>query len=504
MDRTLLHSSPTSQRGFAGFRRALGVFAALSALVAGNAFAQQALETDIGVFGGYNWLNKYSELGDGAPKFPNDTASNGGVFGARASFNILSWLGLEAEFKYSLSHLRIDTSKSTPVIGVRGQAVLSLPIDSPVRPFLTAGVGSQMLTKNVGNAVKDGDTISAFGLGARWDFHRRFGARVDGRLLVVPGHATDSAAKTLVTDWEALVGVYVRLGTEAGDADKDGLDDDNDKCPQDAEDRDGFEDADGCPDLDNDGDGILDGNDKCPLEAENKNGFEDEDGCADIPDNDRDGIPNDADKCPDQPETKNGFDDADGCPDELDADGDGITGAADKCPDRPETKNGFDDEDGCPDELPDQDKDGIFDKDDKCPTEPETKNGFEDTDGCPDTLPVKLAKTFSGAIKGIEFDTGKATIKKPSFKVLDIAIKLLTEYPEVRLEVSGHTDNVGDAAANKKLSQERADAVKAYMISKSIDGGRLVAIGHGPDKPIADNAKKAGQAKNRRIEFHLL
>ena len=454
----------------------LATLTATLLLVSAAASAQEALETDIGVFGGYNWLSKTTELGDLGTTHLADTASNAGLFGARASFNIWSWLGVEGEFKYSASHIRNTAlnSASDPVIGMRAQLIASLPIDSPIRPFLTVGVGNEGLIKTVpGGSSRnphDFDTDAVFGVGARWDFHRHFGARIDGRMLVVPGYNTTTAKSAMTTDWETHVGIYLRLGTSAGDSDKDGIDDDNDKCPNEAEDKDGFQDADGCPDLDNDGDGI----------------------------------PDDKDKCPNDPETKNGYQDDDGCPDVNDTDGDGIPDDKDKCPDQPETKNGFQDEDGCPDEWPDQDKDGIYDKDDKCPSEPETKNGFEDNDGCPDELPKKLAKSFNGTMKGIVFDKGKATVTKKSFKVLDKAVALLKEYPEVKVEVSGHTDNTGDPAENKKLSQERADAVKAYLVEKGIDAARIVAVGYGDEKPIADNAKKAGKAKNRRIEFKLL
>ncbi len=102
---------------------------------------------------------------------------------------------------------------------------------------------------------------------------------------------------------------------KVGDRDKDGIPDNIDKCPDDPEDRDGFEDDDGCPDPDNDKDGIPDVDDKCPNVPEDKDGFEDQDGCPD-PDNDKDGILDVNDKCPNDPETINGVDDLDGCPDE--------------------------------------------------------------------------------------------------------------------------------------------------------------------------------------------
>lgn len=153
-----------------------------------------------------------------------------------------------------------------------------------------------------------------------------------------------------------------------------------DQCPDEPEDHDGFEDEDGCPDYDNDKDGVPDTLDKCPDEPEDLDGFEDEDGCPDF-DNDKDGIPDSLDQCPNSPEDFNGIEDEDGCP-EDDRDGDGIHDGIDLCPDEPEDHDGFEDEDGCPD--PDNDGDGIPDDEDKCPDDPEDVDGFEDEDGCPD------------------------------------------------------------------------------------------------------------------------
>lgn len=173
---------------------------------------------------------------------------------------------------------------------------------------------------------------------------------------------------------------------EPRDRDGDGILDDVDACPVAAEDKDGFEDSDGCPDADNDGDHFEDAVDKCPNQAEDMDGFEDTDGCPDL-DDDKDGVPDERDACRDKPETKNGFKDDDGCPDELDKDADGVSDSSDKCPDEPEDTDGFEDTDGCPDL--DNDKDGIPDSSDECSEEPETINDFEDTDGCPDENPKK-------------------------------------------------------------------------------------------------------------------
>src|SRR5690606_10591226 len=132
--------------------------------------------------------------------------------------------------------------------------------------------------------------------------------------------------------------------------------------------------------VDRDGDGILDPEDKCPDHPEDKDGFQDEDGCPD-PDNDEDGVLDAQDQCPLVPEDRDGFEDEDGCPD-SDNDRDGIPDASDQCPMEAEDQDGFEDEDGCPD--PDNDKDGIPDVKDLCPNEPETWNGIADNDGCPD------------------------------------------------------------------------------------------------------------------------
>jgi OOP family OmpA-OmpF porin len=151
----------------------------------------------------------------------------------------------------------------------------------------------------------------------------------------------------------------------------------------------------------------------------------------------------------------------------------------------------------------DKDADGIPDDSDKCPEQAETKNGFQDTDGCPDELPKEVAK-FAGVIKGIEFDFGKATIRKGSNKLLDEAVKVLTEYHELNVLITGYTDDVGERQTNIDLSEARANSVKAYLVSKGIDATRIDTHGAGPDNPIADNKTEKGRQQNRRIEFKLI
>lgn len=283
------------------------------------------------------------------------------------------------------------------------------------------------------------------------------------------------------------------------DRDGDGIDDDQDACPDDPEDRDGFEDSDGCPDNDNDQDGIADADDGCPMEAEDKDGFEDADGCPD-PDNDQDGILDADDKCPDTA----GIAEKQGCP-ERDTDGDGIDDDEDKCPKQPEDKDGFEDEDGCPD--PDNDQDGIPDVDDKCPLEKETLNGVEDEDGCPDEdkTKVRVTETKIEILEKVFFDTGKSVIKQQSYELLNQVANVLKANPKInKIRIEGHTDDRGRDAYNQKLSQGRADSVKKYLEAQGVEPGTLVATGYGESKPIADNETADGREKNRRVEFNIL
>jgi OmpA-OmpF porin, OOP family len=289
------------------------------------------------------------------------------------------------------------------------------------------------------------------------------------------------------------------------DNDQDKIDDTRDKCPTTPETINGFKDDDGCPDelADRDKDGVGDNEDKCPDDF-GKMRIKEFYGC---PDKDQDGIADKADGCPDQPEDTDGFADTDGCPD-PDNDGDKINDDADECIDQPEVYNGFKDEDGCPDESPDSDKDGIPDDKDKCPKQPENLNGIEDEDGCPDKGPtlVEVSAAEIKILQRVEFGTNSDKIQgAPSFAVLNAVASVLSMHKEIFLvEVAGHTDNVGKPNENTVLSQKRAEAVVKYLVDKGVDKARLQAKGYGPDKPIADNKQNAGRQKNRRVEFIIL
>ena len=182
----------------------------------------------------------------------------------------------------------------------------------------------------------------------------------------------------------------------------------------------------------------------------------------------------------------------------LDSDNDGVPDNLDKCPGTP--AGVAVDKDGCP---LDSDNDGVYDYLDKCPGTPA---GVKvDKDGCPPPVVVQPRVEKEIIEKGrttlkVLFDTNKSVIKKGYFDDVDALAGVMKQYPDLNVTIEGHTDNVGKDAYNKKLSQRRADAVKAYLVKKGIDANRLTAVGYGEEKPIADNATKAGKTENRRVE----
>jgi OmpA-OmpF porin, OOP family len=268
-------------------------------------------------------------------------------------------------------------------------------------------------------------------------------------------------------------------GCPEPDNDRDGIPDSRDKCRDAPEDVDGFQDDDGCPDPDDDQDGVLDGNDRCRNEPEDKDGFEDADGCPD-PDNDQDGIPDAKDICPTGPEDKDGFRDEDGCPD-PDNDADGILDGDDRCPNEPEDKDGFQDADGCPE--PDNDFDGILDARDKCPNEAETINGIDDEDGCPEPKATDLVSVDkAGRVllnTPVRFAPGKAVVTPEIEKLLRMAAQKARGVAKLeRLVVETYGDGPTPAAKQEDLANRRAEAVRAVLLSAGFTADNItVAVG---------------------------
>jgi outer membrane protein OmpA-like peptidoglycan-associated protein len=291
------------------------------------------------------------------------------------------------------------------------------------------------------------------------------------------------------------------LFDEIKDTDNDGVADRNDKCPNTLagvavdktgcpldKDIDGVADyLDECPDVlglgtlngcpDTDKDGIADSKDRCPDVA----GPVDLKGCQDV---DKDGVADIDDKCPN---TTAGYKvNASGCP--LDNDNDGVANEVDLCPDAagPIALKGCADTDG----------DGVTDNNDRCPTE---KGNIIDK-GCPKIAPVEIKKIADIAGK-LFFENGSVQLKSSSFVQLDYLVVILKRYNATSLQIGGHADDVGDEIANREISQQRANSVKNYLISKGIPESRLIAIGFGNGKPIASSQTASGRAKNRRVEL---
>jgi len=315
---------------------------------------------------------------------------------------------------------------------------------------------------------------------------RKFYVTVGGGMGMTRGYG--------VPEWRVMMNLT--YASELLDRDGDRIGDDDDQCPNDPEDYDQYQDADGCPEPDNDKDGILDTKDKCPNKPEDVDGFEDLDGCPE-PDNDADGILDVEDECPLQAEDKDNFEDTDGCP-ELDNDQDSIQDKDDQCPLEKEDLDGWKDQDGCPD--PDNDKDGIADTRDKCPNEPEKMNGYKDEDGCPDV--VFTCKEFIIPEK-VFFRTRSYRILKKSFPLLKVVAETVLEHPEAAvLEIQGHSDERGSAKFNKRLSDRRAKSVMQYLIKQGVPAERLTYKGYGFDLPLEPgNTGPEYYDQNRRVQF---
>ena len=263
----------------------------------------------------------------------------------------------------------------------------------------------------------------------------------------------------------------------AADSDKAGVPDDKDKCPDVA----GSSSTMGCPDTD--GDGIADYEDNCP----NLKGVASNHGCPGVLDSDGDGVSDSEDNCP----NIKGLASNHGCPGIADSDGDGIEDSKDKCP----NQVGVIQFSGCPD----SDGDGIPDSEDYCPN----TRGPKSTHGCPE-IKKEDRDVLDIAMRAVQFETGKATLKYSSFTILDKIAEIMRKYRDYNLIISGHTDNTGRAVINQRLSERRAKACYEYLINKGVAPSRMRYAGYGESRPIADNLTAQGRALNRRVEFKLV
>ena len=417
---------------------------------------------EAGLYGGAYLFSKNHNLQDLARTIDagHQALRAGGEVGLRLAFYPLWFFGIEGEGGLIVSKTKRSDDRALIWTG-RGHGILQLPLGRLV-PFVLGGGGVQALRSDgLGNDV---DPVIYFGGGLKFNANQRLALRIDVRDNLTQKNRLLAGSKDgdLVQNLEFLAGLSLTLGRTPWAP-----------RPRDADD-----------------DGLYDRDDRCPSQAGPK-----PTGCPPPPDGDHDGLPDDKDPCPLEAEDGNPPDVKDGCPG-RDLDNDRIMTPVDLCP----TQAGIP-PDGCPPR--DTDGDGILDSSDGCPRDRETKNNFMDFDGCPDEVPEQVQK-FTGVIRGILFASGKAKIRAASFPLLNDAVRVLQQYADLRIRISGHTDNTGKAARNQKLSEDRAAAVKTYLVTHGVGDARVQTRGAGSDEPIASNGTAVGRTQNRRIEFELV
>ncbi|HEX5387450.1 MAG TPA: OmpA family protein [Gemmatimonadales bacterium] len=481
------------------------VTAALLLAIAPAVSAQSAGTFEIGAFGKNTFFDDKLGLDN---KF-----GGGGSLG----FYLLRNLALEAEGGYTKSRDAFNNSVSN--IPLRARLTYNVPLGGFGSALqLGAGYVRDLYRQDV-HFNDNGFTALA---GFRYGLTEHWALRVDGTLDYVPSPEANRADK------------YTNLGIQAGlsllfgnsyDSDHDGVKNDVDRCPNTP--RGEQVDASGCSDSqrDSDTDGVKDNVDKCPNTPAGEK--VDADGCADSQkDADGDGVLNTVDKCPNTPSGEQV--DADGCAaSQRDADGDGVMDNADKCPNTPAGEKV--DANGCSQSQLDADGDGVPDASDQCANTPKgtpvDANGCpQDTDGdgvadgvdqCPNTpqgqavdekgCPILFQQGAKQVVlKGVNFETNKSDLTEDSKGVLQDVAKSLQENPDVKVEVAGHTDNVGTAAYNLRLSRARAKAVRDFLVANGVPASQLTSKGYGESKPIAPNKTADGRAQNRRVELNRL
>ncbi len=265
------------------------------------------------------------------------------------------------------------------------------------------------------------------------------------------------------------------------DKDKDSICDAEDDCPE----LPGPKSNKGCPTNDRDGDGVRDDVDKCPdIPGAVKN-----EGCP-LSDRDRDGILDEVDPCPDVPGTLDNM----GCPPENDRDKDGTPDKNDPCPDVEGPKSNK----GCP-ENGDRDKDGVPDDKDGCPN----TFGLVDNNGCP-RVTQEERDILNLAIRNVYFDTDKSIVRPSSFRDLNNVARILKQKKDWKIKIEGHADSRGSVDHNVKLSENRSEAVKNYLVSKGVPPNLILLDFHGETRPAIPEKDKTGLQMNRRVEIEFV
>jgi outer membrane protein OmpA-like peptidoglycan-associated protein len=414
-------------------------------------------------------------------------AKTGPAYGFSLGYRLEPWLVLEGSGLFAPSEA--DTTGEPTLNFSTFSADLRFnlrPGESKVVPYFLAGMGYGR--SNGGGVEPELREKGAASIGAGALFNLMGKPRWYMRAQVRDIFFRNGNDPEFSQHFGAMVGLHYIFGGKYKDVDLDGVRDWLDECP--ATPIGARVDAKGCP-IDSDGDGVPDGIDKCPDTP--RGATVDKTGCpADL---DADGVFDGIDKCPDTPPGKSV--DATGCPN--DDDGDKVINGVDQCPNTPSACPV--DEKGCP---IDSDGDGVCDGMDQCPNTPSGLKVNEN--GCPVIMiehETELLDTGTLRLREIQFETNKATIKPESFETLDIVGKILGNWPQLRIEIGGHTDDVGATQANQKLSEARAKAVESYLFEKfpNLDKAQFSAKGYGESRPVVPNRDETSRALNRRVEF---
>lgn len=346
--------------------------------------------------------------------------------------------------------------------------------------FDPRGSGQQKLPNNLAGLYKKEEINYNGEFGFRFLLADDFSFNINGAAHISPNDYLDDYATGVSTDLFFTLGAGFSYSFfSEKDEDEDGVLDSKDLCSGTPK---GVKVDDyGCP-VDGDRDGVPDYLDKCPDTPSRV--LVDENGCPF--DGDKDGVPDYLDLCANTP--KDIPVDKFGCP--TDSDGDGVPDFMDECPNTP--KGISVDRNGC---SMDSDGDGVPDSQDKCPNTPLGKK--VDENGCEIKEEAQVKEVVLSS--GTTFAFGQSTLLPAAYPELDKLVKVMIENPTSRWRIEGHTDNKGPDWANKKVSQERAESVLRYFMSRGISSDRFVVVGLGKDYPIADNLTSEGMAKNRRV-----
>ncbi len=434
-------------------------------------------------FGGYRVF-------DGDHTFPGTNTIQDNLYvGGRLGYQLLPWLGIEGAGGLTPTSEDISGGRDLDIWHASGNLMLTPANGRWGGPFVFGGMGYDKYKLSSGDLEAHYVTIEGGG-GLRFWLTDAIGLRLEARDLML----TANSPKKELNAFNDLVfgaGLELALGGVPRDGDGDGVADRKDRCPDTP--KGATVDARGCP-IDTDGDGVFDGLDKCPNTP--KGCKVDATGCP--IDSDGDGVCDGVDVCADTP--KGATVGATGCP--SDADGDFVPDGIDKCADTP--KGATVDATGCP---KDTDGDGVWDGLDKCADTP--AGAKVDKDGCPVELierETELLDTGMIRLQNINFETAKAELLPDAFPTLDVVGQVLSKWPELRIEVGGHTDSRGSNVYNQKLSEARATSVLTYLTTKfpGLKPEQFTSKGYGESKPIAPNTDQLGMAKNRRVEFVVL